>query len=253
MSGRLDGKAALVTGGASGIGRAIAIKFAEEGANVTVADIRREPRLAETPTPEVIEDEGGTAQFVEADVALLDEIQGAVEETVDAYGSLDVMVNNAGVFPELQPIEGVAEEDYYRVMDVNLKGVYFGSQAAIEVMGEQESDGSIINMSSIAGLNGFPHSSLYCASKGAIANLSRELALEAGPKGVRVNAINPGVTTTAASTEDASIAGTMTDEIPLGRDARPEDVANVALFLASDESAYVSGHNLVVDGGLTAK
>ncbi len=252
MTDRLAGKAALVTGASSGTGRAIALTFAEEGASVTVADVRRDPREGGTPTDELIEESGGDGQFVETDVSDVDALQTAIDETVSAFGSLDVMVNNAGVFPGLQPISEVDEEDYEWLMNINLKGVVFGSKLAAEVMREQGDGGAIVNLSSIAGLNGFTDSSLYCASKGGVANLTRELALELGPDGIRVNAINPGVIETAMTTEDEEVAGTMLEEIPLRRDGRPEDVADVALFLASDESAYVSGHNLVVDGGLTA-
>ena len=252
MTERLAGKAALVTGASSGTGRAIARTFAEEGASVTVADIRRDPREGGTPTHELVEESGGTAQFVETDVGDVDALQTAIDETVSAFGSLDVMVNNAGVFPGLQPISEVDEEDYEWLMDINLKGAVFGSKLAAAVMREQADGGAIVNLSSIAGLNGFVDSSLYCASKGGVANLTRELAMELGPDGIRVNAINPGVIETAMTTEDEEVAGTMVEEIPLRRDGKPEDVADVALFLASDESAYVSGHNLVVDGGLTA-
>lgn len=252
MTERLDGAVALVTGGSSGNGREIALTFAEEGARVTVADVREEPREDGTPTHELIEQRGGEAQFVETDVSDVDALQQAIDETVEAFGALDVMVNNAGVFPGMQPITEVDEEDYDSLMDINLKGVVFGSKLAAEVMRDQEDGGAIINLSSIAGLNGFDDSSLYCASKGGVANLTRELAMELGPDGIRVNAINPGVIETAMTTEDEEVAGTMTETIPLQRDGLPEDVADVALFLASDESAYVTGHNLVVDGGLTA-
>jgi NAD(P)-dependent dehydrogenase (short-subunit alcohol dehydrogenase family) len=252
MTDKLDGKAALVTGASSGNGRAIALRFAEEGASITVADIQEAPRQGGEPTHELIETEGGTAQFVKTDVSNPEDIQTAVERTVNAYGSLDIMVNNAGIFPGLQPVDEVDEDDYDGLMDVNLKGVLFGSKFAAEVMRDQDDGGAIVNMSSIAGLNGFDDSPLYCASKGGVANLTRELAMELGPDGIRVNAINPGVIETAMTTEDEEVAGTMVEEIPLRRDGEPEDVAGVALFLASDDAAYVSGHNLVVDGGLTA-
>lgn len=252
MTERLSGDVALVTGASSGNGRAIALTFAEEGASVTIADVREEPRKGGTPTHELIEERGGNAQFVETDVSDVDAMQRAIDETVETFGSLDVMVNNAGVFPGLQPVSDVDEEDYDWLMNINLKGTLFGSKLAAEVMRDQEDGGAIVNLSSIAGLNGFDDSPLYCASKGGVANLTRELAMELGPDGIRVNAINPGVIETAMTTEDEEVAGTMTETIPLRRDGLPEDVADAALFLASDEASYVSGHNLVVDGGLTA-
>lgn len=249
MVDKLEGQAALVTGAASGIGRAIAIRFAEEGANVVVADMREEPREGGRPTHEVI----SGAKFVETDVSDVADVRAAIDATVDAFGTLDVVVNNAGVYPGSQPIEAVDEEDYDRLMDINLKGVYFGSKFAAEVMREQDDGGSIINVSSIAGLVGYDNASAYCTSKGGVANLCRELALELGGDDIRVNAINPGVIETAMTTQDASVAGTMDEQIPLHRDGQPEDIAGAALFLASDDAAYVTGHNLVVDGGYTAK
>jgi NAD(P)-dependent dehydrogenase (short-subunit alcohol dehydrogenase family) len=253
MTETLSDQSTLVTGAASGIGRAIADRFAREGASVTVADIRREPREDGRPTDERIVERGDTAQFVETDVSAVKDVRAAVEQTVDEYGRLDVVVNNAGVFPGSQPIENVDEEAYNWLMDINLKGVYFGSTLAAERMREQETGGSIINVSSIAGLVGYDDASVYCASKGAIANLSRELAVELGPDGIRVNAINPGVIETAMTTQDAAVSGTMNEQIPLQRDGQPEEIAGAALFLASDDATYVTGHNLVVDGGYTAK
>ena len=251
MTGRLSGKVALVTGASSGNGRAIARRFAREGAQVTVADVREEPRLGGEPTHERIEAEGGDAQYIETDVTDVDAIREAVEATVDAYGSLDVMVNNAGVERQL-PVEEATEEDFAWLMDINLKGVYFGCQAAIEVMLDQNEGGTIVNMSSIAGIRGLANSSLYCTSKGGVTNLTRELAVEHGENGIRVNALNPGFIETAMTMEDGDTAGGILDQTPLGRAGQPEEVADAALFLASDESSFVTGHNLVMDGGFTA-
>jgi NAD(P)-dependent dehydrogenase (short-subunit alcohol dehydrogenase family) len=251
MADRLDGKAALVTGGSSGNGRAIARRFAEEGASVTVADVRDDPRLGGDPTHDCIEATGGTAQFVECDVTSTADIESAVGATVDAYGSLDVMVNNAGVERQL-PIVDASEDDYDWLMDINLKGVYFGSKAATEVMRTQESGGSIVNMSSIAGIRGLENSSLYCTSKGGVTNLTRQMAVEQGEHGIRVNALNPGFIETAMTAEDGETADGILAQTPLGRAGQPEEVADAAVFLASDESSFVTGHNLVLDGGYTA-
>lgn len=251
MTGRLSGTAALVTGASSGNGRAIARRFAEEGANVTIADVREDPRLGGESTHDLIETAGGNAQYVETDVTDVDALHTAVEATVDAYGSLDVMVNNAGVERQL-PIEEATEEDFAWLMDINLKGVYFGCQAAIEQMVEQDDGGSIVNMSSIAGFRGLENSSLYCTSKGGVTNLTRELAVEHGENDIRVNALNPGFIETAMTMEDGETAGGILDQTPLGRAGQPEEVADAALFLASDESSFVTGHNLVMDGGFTA-
>jgi len=251
MSERLQGKTALVTGGSSGNGRAIARRFAEEGANITVADVRDDPRMGGEPTHDLIESEGGNAQFVHCDVSSIEDLHAAVDATVEAFGSLDVMVNNAGVERQ-KPLGEVTDEDYEWLMDINLKGVFFGSQAAVEVMREQEGGGSIINMSSIGGIRGLENSSLYCTSKGGVTNLTRELAVEQGKHDIRVNALNPGFIETAMTMEDGDTAGGILDQTPLGRAGQPDEVADAALFLASDESSFVTGHNLVMDGGFTA-
>jgi len=251
MSERLQGKTALVTGGSSGNGRAIARRFAEEGANITVADVREDPRMGGEPTHDLIESEGGNAQFVHCDVSSIEDLHAAVDATVEAFGSLDVMVNNAGVERQ-KPLGEVTDEDYEWLMDINLKGVFFGSQAAVKVMREQEDGGSIINMSSIGGIRGLENSSLYCTSKGGVTNLTRELAVEQGKHDIRVNALNPGFIETAMTMEDGDTAGGILDQTPLGRAGQPDEVADAALFLASDESSFVTGHNLVMDGGFTA-
>lgn len=251
--GRLENKVALVTGASSGIGRAIALRLAEEGAAVVVADLSEGAREGGNPTHEVIQERGGRSKFVETDVSSVDAIQKAVDATVEAFGSLDVMVNNAGIFLGARPVEEITEEEYQKLMDINVKGAYFGSKIAAQAMKAKGKGGSIINMSSIAGLFGFKNASDYSVSKGAVTNLSRVLSLEFGPVGIRINSINPGIIQTSMTQKDEPIAGTLTEQIPLRRDGRPEEVANVALFLASDESSYVTGHNLVVDGGYTAK
>lgn len=252
MGTRLKTQSAVVTGAASGMGRAIARRIAEEGASVTVADIRTAPRKGGRPTHECIRERGGKAQFIETDVSDPTDIETTIEEAIDRYGSIDIMVNNAGVWGEQRPITELSEDEYDRVMDVNVRGVYFGCQAAIEAMNEQDSGGTVLNMSSIAGQFAYEKASAYCASKAAVANLTRELAVEQGPNGIRVNAISPGVIRTAQLTEDEQAQGEFDDEIPLLREGDPEEVADAALFLVSDAASYVNGHNLVVDGGFTS-
>lgn len=250
MADRFVGKSVLVTGAASGNGRAIALKFAEEGAAVTVVDIQKEPRMGGSPTHERIKKMGQETQFVECDVSNQSEIRAAVDTHVEKFGSLDVMVNNAGVDRQ-KPIDNVSVEDYNFLMDVNQKGVFFGCQAAVEEMTDQEGGGSIINMSSVAGLIGLDNSSLYCTSKGGVTNLTRQLAVEQGENGIRVNALNPGLIKTAMHAEDAETTDDILEQTPLGRGGEPEEVANAAVFLASEDASFITGHNLVIDGGFS--
>jgi NAD(P)-dependent dehydrogenase (short-subunit alcohol dehydrogenase family) len=229
----------------------MAERFAEEGASVTVADIREEPREGGTPTVDVINEAGGEAQFVQTDVTDKDDVRETVDAAVEAYGPLDVMVNNAGVWPGAQPIEDVTVEEFHRVMNINAMGVFLGCQVATDVFREQDGGGTIVNTSSLSGLYGFEDSALYCTSKGGVSNLTRALAIEVAPEKIRVNAINPGVIDTAMARE-GGVEDDVIENIPLHEWGTPEDVANAALFLASDESSHVTGINLVVDGGLAA-
>ncbi|MFB6283183.1 MAG: SDR family NAD(P)-dependent oxidoreductase [Halobacteria archaeon] len=247
---RLSDKTAIITGASSGIGRGIAKRFDEEGANIVVADIRRGPRLDGEPTDEIVDN----GIYVETDVTDVSAIEDLVEKTVDEFGSLDVIVNNAGAAPEGGTIEDVTEEDYDKTLDIDLKSVYFCCKEAVKQMKEQSDGGSIINMSSIGGLVALPGgTTTYTTSKGGVTQLTRDLAVEVGDEGIRVNAINPGVIETAMTTEDSKLIKVVEELVPLGRPGQPEDIANAAVFLASDESSYVTGDNFVVDGGYTAR
>jgi NAD(P)-dependent dehydrogenase (short-subunit alcohol dehydrogenase family) len=251
MSRDLDGATAVVTGGSSGIGRVTARRFAEGGVAVIVADVRREPRGNGVPTDQRIRDSGGSAQYVDCDVRSVDDLETAAAAAVSEYGSLDVFVNAAGVIG-YHPATRVDEAEYDRVMDINLKGVFFGCQVALDQMVEQSGGGRIVNVSSVAGLAGNSEVSLYCASKAGVANLTRALAVEYGEENIRVNAVNPGIIETAMTRQDTDTIGQRVDQTPLGRDGQPEEVAEAILFLASDASRFVTGHNLVVDGGISA-
>ena len=248
MVNRVSGKSALITGAASGIGRGIAKRFAQEGAKITVADIREEPRLEEVPTHEYISQGGGKAEYIKTDVTSLPDLQTAVGHTIDTFGSIDLLVNSAGV-ASIQSIDEVTEEDYDEIININQKGTYFACKSAINEMKEQDDGGAIVNISSVGGLYGGDKLSVYCTSKGGISNLTRALAIEQGPSGIRVNAINPGTTRTGMTIKDLDTSRQKGNRIPLRRDAEPEDIANAALYLASEEAAFVNGHNLVVDGG----
>jgi NAD(P)-dependent dehydrogenase (short-subunit alcohol dehydrogenase family) len=250
----LTGDAAVVTGAASGNGRAIARRFAEAGADVVVADVIEEPREGGRPTADLISAETDrSATFVECDVADRDDLATAVD-AAEAFGGVDVMVNNAGVFGPEAFLE-TTEDEYDQLMDINAKGVFFGSQLAARRMAENDG-GSIINLSSQAGLEGAGAHVTYSASKGAVRLMTYAMADALGDEGIRVNAIHPGAIETKMLTEDVPVVGTEEAEmvkaaIPSGRFGTPEDVADAALYLASDLSEYVNGTSLTVDGGQT--
>ncbi|RLM49210.1 SDR family oxidoreductase [Halorubrum sp. Atlit-28R] len=249
----LTDNVAVITGGSSGNGRAIARRFASEGADIVIADIQESPREGGDPTHELIEAETEVrATFVECDVTNVGNLETAVE-AAEEFGGVTVMVNNAGIFHDEEFLE-VDEDAFDRMMDINVKGVYFGAQAAAKRM-VKAGGGRIINISSVAGLEGSGEFITYCGTKGAVRLLTYAMAAKLGPDGVRVNAIHPGLIETTMTTEDYPIMGTDAEEdflqsIPSRRAGQPEDVADTALYLASDLSDYVNGESLIVDGGM---
>jgi len=249
--GLLPDHTAVITGAASGNGREMGKLFAEHGADVIVADIREDPRSGGTPTHEWIEAEtDASATYVDCDVTSREDIRAAVD-AADEYGGIDIMINNAGIFWE-QDLFEVTEEDYQRMMDINAKAVFFGSQVAAERLVEQGEGGSIINQSSYAGLRGAGGFTNYCISKGGVRLLTYALADELAQDGIRVNTLHPGIIDTQMNREDVELVttGAFLEDIPLGRYGDPEEVAKAALFLASDLASYVTGESLYVDGGL---
>lgn len=251
---RLDGKTALVTGAGSGIGREIAATFADEGATVVVADIDTDGG-AETVAE--IEDSGGTAAVTELDVTDYDAFEETVDSVVDAHESLDILVNNAGV-NLIELLDETSLEQRNAIVGVNVFGVWNGCRAALPVMKAQES-GAIINMSSTGGFQGSPRMATYSLTKGAVLNFTRALSGEAGPFGVRVNALCPGIIKTDMSAglvegepDPEAAWREIAEDIPMKRVGEPADVANCAAFLASDDAAFVTGHGFTVDGGQTA-
>ncbi len=247
----LEDRTVVVTGGASGIGREICLHAADHGANVVVADLRESPRLGGVPTHEAIREETHReAAFVECDVTVPADLDRAAE-TAEEFGGLDVFVNNAGIFRRESYME-IDEADYDEMMAVNAKGPFFGGQAAARHMDE----GAIVNVSSIAALHGNGDHPVYDASKAAVSNLTKSMADALGPD-IRVNAVLPGVIETAMTTEDVPTVGTEREQryegdIPAERFGEPADVARAVVYLASDMADYVTGAELVVDGGLSA-
>jgi NAD(P)-dependent dehydrogenase (short-subunit alcohol dehydrogenase family) len=249
--GRLTGKRALITGAASGIGRATALLFAREGAAVVVVDVDEAGGQA---VAQAIRNEGGQAMFVRCDVTQAEDCQRAVQRVVDEWSGLDILFNNAGIIRRATVI-GTTEEEWDRVMAVNVKSIFLLSKYAIPVMA-QAGGGAIVNTSSGWGLVGGRNAVSYCASKGAVVNMTRAMALDHGAQNIRVNCICPGDTDTPMLRNEARQLGE-SDEVflaeaadrPLQRIGRPEDVARAVLYLVSDDASFVTGTVLVVDGG----
>lgn len=253
--GRLADRVALVTGASSGIGNAIAAAFGREGASVVVADVRKEPKLPdETSVFEKLEESGADHRYVEMDVTERADVEAAIEAAESAFGGLDILVNNAGIYYQYQAHETPMDE-YDAILDVNLRGLFLASKLAIPSLRESE-NGKIINLASIYGLVGGENSAAYCASKGGVANLTRQMALDYADDEINVNALAPGIIETAQNVEwrenDPELLADWQESTPWPRFGQPEDVADAALFLAGDESNFVTGHVLRVDGGWTA-
>jgi glucose 1-dehydrogenase len=249
-SGRLAGKVAIVTGSGSGIGQAIAERFALEGADVVV-DYRNHIEQA-NETKAKIESAGGKAIMVKADVSKIADGANLVEQAWEQLGGCDILVNNAGIEKNAGFLD-VTEADYDAVLDVNLKGAFFLTQAFARRLRDAKKPGAVVNISSVHEDMVFPNFSTYCASKGGMRMVMRDLAVELGPLGITVNNIAPGAINTPINTSllaDKPKLEALLKNIPLGRLGEPGDVAGVAVFLASADGAYVTGSTYFVDGGL---
>jgi 3-oxoacyl-[acyl-carrier protein] reductase len=243
---RLQDKVAIVTGGGQGIGRATAITFAREGAKVVVADMNEEATKA---VADEITSSGGQAIPVVVNVTQSDSVDAMVQATIDWGGTIDVLVNNAGITKDSR-LQKMGEDAWDAVINVNLKGVWLCGKAASVKMLEQGS-GSIINASSIVGRYGNFGQSNYAATKGGVIAMTQTWAIEMGPKGVRVNAIAPGFTMTPMlETVPQKVLDDISSKTPLRRLGTPEDIANAYLFLASDESSFITGQVIEVSGGI---
>jgi NAD(P)-dependent dehydrogenase (short-subunit alcohol dehydrogenase family) len=247
----LEGKVALITGAASGIGRATASLFAREGGAVVITDLNDE---AGNSTAREIVQQGGRALFEPADVTHAEDCERVVDRVLREFGGIHVLFNNAGIIRRASILE-LSEDDWDRVMAVNVKSIFLLSRLVIPVMAES-GGGSIVNMASGWGLAGGPRAAVYCASKGAVVLLTKAMAIDHGRQSIRVNCICPGDTDTAMLRHEARQLGENEDHFlresahrPLGRVGKPEEIAQAALYLASDAASFVTGTALVVDGG----
>ena len=249
----LNGRVAIITGAASGIGRATAELFAENGAVVVAADL---DEAAGKHLADELSERGSTCNFVCTDVSKEPDVDALVHLALSQYGRVDVLFNNAGIEGEQAPTGDATIENWDRVIAVNLRSVFLGTKFAIQAM-LRNGGGSIINNASVAGMVGFPGISAYCASKGGIVQLTKTAALEYADQGIRVNCLCPGVIDTAMVRRftggSDEVERQMTAMEPVGRMGRPREVAKLALFLASDDSSFITGAVIPVDGGFVAR
>lgn len=250
---RLENKVAIITGGGTGIGKETALSFAKEGAKIVITDINQE---SGNQTLKDIQDNGGEALYIRHDVSKEEDWKKVADDTIKTFGKVDILFNNAGIYI-IKPVAEIELEEWNRLMSINVTGVFLGMKHIMPLMAKQN-NGSVINASSIAGLTGAPGHVLYGASKGAVRIMTKDAAMEYAPFGVRVNSIHPGYIDTGMADYASEISGNSKEKLgkdlfPLGRLGSVKDVANTVLFLASDESAFTTGSEFVIDGGATAR
>jgi methylmalonyl-CoA mutase cobalamin-binding domain/chain len=239
-------KVAIITGARQGIGFGIALDLAQSGYNVVISDI---DQIASENAANQIQVEGIRAIGIAADVSNKTQVDNLIVKTLEEFGQIDVLVNNAGIYP-FKAFQDLEESDWDKVMDVNLKGLFLTSQAASKVLPE---GGRIIHISSIASIIGFQGLTHYCASKGGVNGFTRALALELAPKNITVNSVAPGAIETPGAQMSEEMKQQIIPNIPLQRIGKPEDIAHMVTFLASDKSGYITGQTFVVDGGWVLK
>ena len=254
-NGNYTGKVAFVTGAGNGIGRATALAFAREGANVVVADVSEQ---SNQETARLIEELGGRAIAVKCNVARAEDVKAALDKTIETFGRLDFAFNNAGVEQKNAATAEIEEEEWDRIVDIDLRGVFLCMKYEIVQMLRQ-GGGVIVNNSSIAGLIALPGIGLYDASKHAVMGLTKSAALDYAKLGIRINAVNPGFINTDMITRVAERMGDvetasqqLATMVPMGRMGKPEEIASTVLFLCSEAASYITGQSLVVDGGYVA-
>jgi NAD(P)-dependent dehydrogenase (short-subunit alcohol dehydrogenase family) len=251
MTRPFENKVALITGGSSGIGKATVLTFARQGASVLIADLSAE---LGKQTAEEITQSGGKAHFVRTDVGQADQVQQMVQEAITAFGRLDFCVNSAGIEGERTRTDKYSEKMFDQVMEVNVKGVWLCMQAQLPLL--MKNGGCIVNIASVAGVQGFPGHCAYSASKHAVIGLTKTAAVEFVRFNIRVNAVCPGFTHTPmvenAIQEDAAYAEKVVNSIPMRRLASAQEIADVVVFLCSEQSTFITGQAMVVDGGITA-
>jgi NAD(P)-dependent dehydrogenase (short-subunit alcohol dehydrogenase family) len=250
--GELSGKVALITGGTTGIGRDTAVLFAKHGAKIVITG-RRETEGAETVN--FIRAAGGEGLFVQGDVSRTADVQSMVRKTVEKFGRLDVAFNNAGIEGNWTPMIEQTEEDWDRVIDINLKGTWLCLKHEIQQMLKQGDGGAIVNMSSVAGLMGAAGAGTYVASKHGVIGLTRTAALEYATQGIRVNAVCPAVIETAMADRafrDPEVSKRVLAQHPIGRFGKPMEIAEAVLWLSSAKASFMTGHYIVLDGGMLA-
>ncbi|QMS86233.1 glucose 1-dehydrogenase (plasmid) [Nostoc edaphicum CCNP1411] len=247
---KLEGKVALVTGSSQGIGQAIAVRLAQEGADIII-DYRSHQEGAQE-TLSKVESTGRSGLIVKADLGVVSEVRQLIQSGIQHFGKLDILVNNAGIEKNAS-FWDVTEADYDAVLNVNLKGVFFATQTFVQHLIETKRTGKIINISSVHEELPFPHFTSYCASKGGVKMMTRNLAIELGPLGITINNVAPGAIETPINTRllnDPEKLGALLKNIPLGRLGQSQDVASLVSFLASPDADYVTGSTFFVDGGL---